>query len=117
MLSIIDDEWQAQIKGSAKDAVGCTTDDHYALAFEQYVKGAADKLSAHIKEPDLLSQVPLTFHPLLDSIPAKFQLISLDYTSTTFGLPVLTRTPLALLASHFKRIPLALQEVGIISRY
>ena len=114
LLSIIDEEWQTQIKGSAKDAVGCPTNDHYALAFEQYVKEATDRLSAHIKEPDLLNQVPSTLHPLLYSIPAKFRLVLLDYTNTTFGLPVLTRTLLVFLASHFKRIPLALQEVGSI---
>jgi hypothetical protein len=76
---------------------------------------ATTALSKHIQEPDLRSQVSQALHPLVDSIPAKFKLISLDHTSNTHGLPglpVLTRSPLVLLVEHFKRIPLALQEVG-----
>ena len=104
--------WRDAIQVPAVRAIGCTSDDEYISAFEQYVLEATAALSKHIQDPDLRNQISQSLHPLVDSIPAKFKLVSLDFTSNTYGLPVLTRNPLVLLANHFKRIPLALQEVG-----
>jgi len=113
MLPVIDDAWQRVMQKPAADAIGCMTDYDYASVFEQYVSDATDALLQHLQEPDVRNQMDASFHPLMDSIPAKFKLVSLNLADLTYGLPVLTRSPLAALALHFDQIPLVLKEVCI----
>lgn len=97
----------------ATNALGCMSDEEYADSFELYVSGATSVLTKHLQDAKVRNQVDGSLHSLLDSIPAKFKLVSLDSTDLNYGLPVLTRSPLALLPRHFNRIPLVLAEACV----
>lgn len=112
VLNLIDEAWQEAMGNAAINAFGCMADEDYALCFESYVTEASSTLKNHLQMPDIRIQVDESLHPLLDSIPAKFKLVSLDFTDICYGLPILTRTPLALLPLHFNRIPLVLMEMS-----
>lgn len=94
----------------AIDAIGCMDDDEYPSAFEQYVSDAIVALMKHLNNAGVREQVDASIHPMLDSIVPKFKLVSLDFTNTMYGLPILTRSPIAALAVHLESIPTALKE-------
>lgn len=111
MLTVIDDAWQEGVQNPIINAMGCMADDDYVSAFEQYVSDATLALIKHFEDPEVRKQVDVSVHPVIDSIAPKFKLVSLDFTNATYGLPVLTRSPIAALALHLSRIPLVLMEV------
>lgn len=113
ILNTIDESWQETMGKPAIQALGRMEDEEYRDAFDDYVEYATSALKKCLQKGDIRKQVETSLHPLLDSIPAKFKLVSLDSTDTCYGLPVLTRSPLALLARHFTRIPLVLSEVRL----
>lgn len=100
----------------ATNTFGSMADEDYASSFEQYISDAIAVLLKHFQDADVHKQVEAPLHPIMDSITAKFKLVSLDCTSITFGLPVLTHSPLLLLALHLNRIPLAIKEVHLLSQ-
>lgn len=107
---MIDEAWQQNMPKTTSNAMGCMDDRDYASAFARYVSEVTKDLTLHLEENKI--QVDQSFHSLVESIPAKLKLVMLDFTNASYGLPVLTRSPLALLPGHFGRIPQVLMEVS-----
>ncbi|KIK77237.1 hypothetical protein PAXRUDRAFT_390292 [Paxillus rubicundulus Ve08.2h10] len=91
ILDIIDSAWEAEMTNQAVNAFGCV---EYA------------------QKDDVRENISKDLHPLLDGFACRFKFLSLNHLDPSYGLPVLTQSPLRALGHHLERIPAALQEVS-----
>ena len=99
----------------AQDSFACTEDMEFMCAFERYVKSACDEIQEYVKGETVRADIPEDLLVLLDDFPAKFKFVSFNHVGPYYGLPVLTQSPLRVLAKHLARIPEALKEACTLS--
>ena len=85
-------------------------DMEFMCTFEQYVKSACDEIQEYVKGETVRVDIPEDLLVLLDNFPAKFKFVLFNHVGPYYELPVLTQSPLQVLAKHLARIPEALNE-------
>ncbi|KIK81652.1 hypothetical protein PAXRUDRAFT_807283 [Paxillus rubicundulus Ve08.2h10] len=104
ILDIIDSTWEAEMTNQAVNTFGCVGEEDYMSAYDQYIyiTSVCNAIKEYVQKDDVWENISKDLHPLLDGFTCTFKFISLNHLDLSYGLPVLTQSPLRALGHHLE---------------